>query len=281
MKQTFYDWLLSLDRLLRGEATRLPALREGRVEVPLAGLAFLSVLLAMIHGLCMGVYALCRPDGPVWQQTVASIVKVPALFFLTLIVTFPSLYVFNALVGSRLTLRGLLALLVAAIAVNLCVLSSLGPVVAFFSVSTTSHDFMVVLNVLVAAVSGGLGLGFLLQTLHRLNLAERMGLLPPAASAAPPVAQATTPAADLPEETGYEYAELVEPGALDRIGDHLLSQRVKTVFACWMAMFGLVGAQMSWILRPFIGAPDKPFTWLRPRGSNFFQAVWHTLLNLL
>ena len=35
-------------------------------------------------------------------QLFASAVKVPALFFLTLAVTFPSLYVFNALVGSRL-----------------------------------------------------------------------------------------------------------------------------------------------------------------------------------
>ena len=42
----------------------------------------------------------------------------PALFFLTLVVTFPSLYVFNALVGSRLNLLALFRLLVAALAVQ-------------------------------------------------------------------------------------------------------------------------------------------------------------------
>ena len=34
------------------------------------------------------------------MQLVASMLKVPTLFFLTLLVTLPSLYVFNALVGS-------------------------------------------------------------------------------------------------------------------------------------------------------------------------------------
>ena len=97
-------------------------------------------------------------------------VKVPALFFLTLVVTFPSLYVFNALVGSRLALGSVLRLLVAALAVMVAVLSSLGPIVAFFSVSTTSYPFMVLLNVVVFGVSGVLGLIFLLQTLQRSSL---------------------------------------------------------------------------------------------------------------
>ena len=45
------------------------------------------------------------------MQWLATTLKVPALLFLTLAVTFPSLYVFNALVGSRLNvLFGLRAL---------------------------------------------------------------------------------------------------------------------------------------------------------------------------
>ena len=92
-------------------------------------------------------------------------------------VTFPSLYVFNALVGSRLTLRVILQLLVASLAVNLAVLASMGPIVGFFSFSTTSWPFMVLLNVLVYTISGLLGMVFLLQTLQRLSIAERE--LPP------------------------------------------------------------------------------------------------------
>ena len=47
----------------------------------------------------------------------------------------------------------------------------------------------------------------------------------------------------------------------------MLGRHVKVVFGCWMIVFGLVGAQMSWILRPFIGSPDMEFAWFRPRGS--------------
>ena len=81
------------------------------------------------------------------MQVVASMVKVPALFFLTLLVTLPSLYVFNALVGSRLTLAAVVKLLLATLGVIVAVLASLGPIVAFFSVSTTSYPFILLFNV--------------------------------------------------------------------------------------------------------------------------------------
>lgn len=115
--------------------------------------------------------------GPSLWQVVASAVKVPALFAPTLLVTFPSLYVFNALVGSRLRADSVLRLLVAALAVTVAVPASLGSIVAFFSVSTTSYPFMVLLNVAVFAASGLLGMAFLLQTLYRLS---QVALGPPA-----------------------------------------------------------------------------------------------------
>ena len=31
---------------------------------------------------------------------------------------------------------------------------------------------------------------------------------------------------------------------------------------------------MSWIMRPFIGAPNEPFQWFRERSGNFFESVW-------
>jgi hypothetical protein len=49
----------------------------------------------------------------------------------------------------------------------------------------------------------------------------------------------------------------------------------------WIVIFGLVGAQMGWVLRPFVGNPNLPFAWLRARESNFFQAVFQTLQNLI
>jgi len=42
-----------------------------------------------------------------------------------------------------------------------------------------------------------------------------------------------------------------------------------------------VGAQMGWDLRPFIGNPNQPFAWLRPRESNFFEGVVKTFGKLI
>ena len=140
--------------------------------MPVGGLSLVILLLALSYGACSGLYAGCRPEDPSYMQWLATTLKVPALFFLTLAVTFPSLYVFNALIGSRLNVRVVLQLLVASLAVNLAVLAAMGPIVGFFSFSTTSWPFMVLLNVAVYTVSGLLGMVFLLQTLQRLSVAQ-------------------------------------------------------------------------------------------------------------
>ena len=53
------------------------------------------------------------------------------------------------------------------------------------------------------------------------------------------------------------------------------------MFQVWVVIYGMVGAQMGWILRPFIGSPDMEFTFFRERESNFFQALLRSLSNLL
>jgi hypothetical protein len=59
------------------------------------------------------------------------------------------------------------------------------------------------------------------------------------------------------------------------------SRNVRTVFRIWVLVFGLVGAQTGWVLRPFIGDPSKPFTFFRERQSNFFEGVVKTTGRLL
>jgi hypothetical protein len=254
--------LKALDRILRGDATRVSSLGRGTIEVPIGSLTVVLVVMGMIYGMCMGSFALGKAGGPSYMQLVASTLKVPALFVLTLAITLPSLYVFNALVGSRLTLDSVLRLLLAALAVIMTVLASLGPIVAFFSVSTTSYPFMKLVNVVVFSVSGSLGLSFLLQTLHRLSVAP---ILPVS------IHNPTEPG-DEKEGGGIRV-----PGALDPLENQVLGKHVKVVFRCWVLLFGLVGAQMGWVLRPFIGDPNLPFVWIRGRESNIFQGVLQAL----
>ena len=51
----------------------------------------------------------------------------------------------------------------------------------------------------------------------------------------------------------------------------------QTVFRVWIVIYAVVGAQMAWILRPFIGTPDLPFQLFRPRSSHFFEGLWHAI----
>lgn len=261
-------WLKQLDLILRGDATRMSLLTEGQIRTPVAGLSVVIVLLGMLYGLCTGSFAMIRTGGEAYMQMIASAIKLPLLFFLTLAVTFPSLYVFNALIGTRLSMLSALRLLIAALGVMLAVLASLGPIVVFFALSTKSYPFMLLLNVATSTIAGILGLGFLLRTLDRLVLVQEDIESP-----------------KLP--TGSEDKQNKEPndekkeltGALDKAGE-TTTLKAKGVFRIWVIVFALVGAQMSWVLRPLIGSPDLPFEWFRERESNFFIAVARSLINL-
>ena len=255
----FWTGLTELDRILRGELTRVSSLRSGGLEISPRRLSLVIVVLAMVYGICMGTFAIFRMTGPSAMQLIASMIKVPLLFYLTLLVTLPSLYVFNSLVGSRLALGTVVRLLVASLGVMVAVLASLGPIVAFFSVSTASYPCILLFNVVVFAIAGFLGLTFLLQTLHRLSVLDSE---PPAVNEV---------------ETSKEQESA---SALDPLENRVLSRHVKTVFRLWVIVFALVGAQMSWVLRPFVGSPTLPFVWLRGRESNFFQAVFRTFMTL-
>ena len=272
-------WLTHLDRLLRGDATRPEELREGRINIDAGGMAVMIVLLGMIYGLCMGSYSLLKeiPDNfdpnMRYMQLLATTIKVPALFYLTLLVTFPSLYVFNALVGSRLTLASVLRLLVASLAVNLAVLASLGPIVLFFSLSTKTYAFIQLLNVVMFSVAGVLGLIFLLQTLHRLTIVGDRSTSRKADL------YSSEQASDL-DDTVSESPNAGKPelsSALDMPEGQSLGRHTRSVFTCWVIVFALVGAQMGWVLRPFIGDPTLEFAWFRERKSNFFEAVLNAI----
>jgi hypothetical protein len=285
-------------------------LRSGTLDIVLPGLVGNAIVLGIAYGLCMCVFSLTAAGSQAPMQILASAIKVPALFFLTLLVTFPSLYVFSALVGSRLGLTAVLKLMVASVAIIMTVLASLGPIVAFFALTTSSYAFMQLLNVAVFSLSGFLGGGFLLRTLRRLTHAieleasaavqvasvspplpppppppapavQALGHMAPAAAAT--IATAGVSAIAQSEPVNVSLATPPPPPPAPAVRPHLpvrTGTNVQFLYTIWVGVFGLVGAQMAWILRPFIGDPHLPFQWFRPTGSNFFEAVYHAIEKL-
>ena len=238
-------WRL-MDVLLRDREAVSSEEALGRMRVP--WLALIIVLLGAVYGVFMGVYGMSSREVLEYRQMVSSMWKVPALFLLTLLICFPSLYVFSTLLGSRLSFVATLKTLLGIVAITVTVLASFGPIVAFFSLSTENYPFMKLLNVAFFGVAGLLGVGALLKALRFL-----LGP-PPVPVNLPPV---------------------IGPTAVARE-----DRQIKRVFRIWILLYALVGAQMGWVLRPFIGDPHTPFAWFRARQANFFIDVWQTILNL-
>ena len=80
----------------------------------------------MVYGACMGMFELFSTRNASATQGLASMIKVPGPFFLTLRVTLPSAYVFNAPAGSRFTVGPVVRSLAATLGVIVAVLSSAG-----------------------------------------------------------------------------------------------------------------------------------------------------------
>ena len=81
------------------------------------------------------------------------------------------------------------------------------------------------------------------------------------------------------------YAGVVANRRLLRLLAHLCPTPglAPRIFWSWLAGNLFLGAQLSWILRPFIGTPGLAVQFLRPdplRG-NFYEAVFHAIRHLL
>jgi hypothetical protein len=260
------QWLKELDDVLRGHKGDPRLLAEGTGHIRIAPLVGLSIVLGVTYGIFMGLYAVTGRGTPFYAQWAASALKVPALFFLTLVVTFPSLYVFSALLGVRLGPQDTFRLILAPIAVNLAVLASLGPITGFFTLSTSNYHFMKLLNFAFFTISGIIGLKVLLSMLSRLEEAQTP----------PPV---RVEAKDNPGGPGAPGQFIAAHSALPPLSRRQSSAR--TTFQIWLVIYALVAAQMGWILRPFIGAPGLPFEVFRAREANIFVDLVQTFGKLL
>jgi sterol desaturase/sphingolipid hydroxylase (fatty acid hydroxylase superfamily) len=49
------------------------------------------------------------------------------------------------------------------------------------------------------------------------------------------------------------------------------------ILILYCIVFGLVGTQLAWNLRPFIGLPDEGFVLFRPLGGNLLEHLWSML----
>lgn len=121
------------------------------------------VILAGIYGVCQGWYA--------WNfQIVASAIKMPLVLLGTIGICFPALFAFNMLLGSKLSLKQSLSLLLVANYVLTFILASLGPILLFFAISVPDQNFVSLLNFIFCSFAGIFFLMFLWKGMKYLTL---------------------------------------------------------------------------------------------------------------
>ncbi|GIG90792.1 hypothetical protein [Plantactinospora endophytica] len=53
-----------------------------------------------------------------------------------------------------------------------------------------------------------------------------------------------------------------------------------TLLYIWILLFGFVGTQLAWTLRPFFGSPHQPFAFFRSIDGNFYAEILRSLGDL-
>jgi hypothetical protein len=131
------------DLVLRGQR---PAARPGEgIHLPLLGSLILALLVyGMFYGGVMGTYG--GFAGARMWQVVYSGVKVPLLLIVTFLLSLPSFFVLNTLVGLRHDFPRVLGALVATQAGLTVILSALAPFTAFWYVSGSGYQAAILFN---------------------------------------------------------------------------------------------------------------------------------------
>src|SRR2546426_6631502 len=107
--------------------------------------------LSALYGAAAGAYA-----SP--AQAVSAALKLPLLFVGTLAICFPGFFVIQVLVGSRLRLSQVLALVLGALSLSAVLLAAVVPITVFFLFTGANSHFLTLLHVLIVLGAGLVGM---------------------------------------------------------------------------------------------------------------------------
>ncbi len=205
-------------------------------------------------------------------QALAAAAKLPLLYLLTLAICLPTLYLFNLLCQGRMSVRQVLALALAAITVMSGLTLAFAPITLFFLITANGYQFFVLFNVAILALTGLIGLKFLVsgtRAMNRLSQAEQ---------AARQSDTDSTTAEGLPS---LESLLQTEPANARKQASQATPSANMTLLWVWLLLFAFVGTQLGWTLRPFVGMPDEAFVLFRSIEGDFYSAVLHSILHIL
>ncbi|MFI5494427.1 hypothetical protein [Actinoplanes sp. NPDC051859] len=278
--------LLVIERILRDRQGIWQQVVEDRSLAKLTGQMLLSSVIALAcYGAVLGSFHSVL-------MALTSAVKLPLLFLVTLAICLPTLYLFNLVFGARLSVRQSLALVMVALTVTAMLALAFAPIALFFLITAPDYGFFKLLNVVILALSALVGLRFLTGGMRVLN---ENGLLSPEKKEDPaPVAAAPAPAPALVTAGAPANGTALAPAPAMTAGHPLAPAQLRpaqlplrqpappsmTLLYVWIMLFGFVGTQLAWTLRPFFGSPGMKFSLYREIDGNFYAEILRTLSHL-
>lgn len=106
-----------------------------------------ALLFAGIYGFLLGFYS----GG---LQILVGAIKLPMLLFGTLLLCLPALYIFNILLGSQLSFRQTLSILLSGTYLMSTILAALSPILFFFILTTTNRQFISLISLICCSIAG-------------------------------------------------------------------------------------------------------------------------------
>jgi hypothetical protein len=244
--------------------------------------------------ICLAAYGAVLGASNGWLQAFVSTVKLPMLFLVTLAICLPTLYLFNLVFGARLSVLQACALIMVAITVTAVLTFAFAPISLFFLITARSYVFFKLLNVAILTLTALVGLRFLTSGMRALNkhvvvestysnqvvvpaeVSQRELVSATVGGAADSAAQPPSngDARTARQNQGAAKAKAPQPAAGERPASMVL-------LYIWILLFGFVGTQLAWTLRPFFGSPGKPFELFRDIDGTFYGDILGTLGGLL
>jgi hypothetical protein len=128
-----------------------PGLRIVQMMLLFTGLTF-------FYGVIMGCYS-----G--FLQALTAGIKVPVMFFLSLLVCFPAFFLLQFILGSKMKLLQMVAVILAGFVLTGAIMVSFTPIILFFVLTGGNYHFLQLLHVGVFLVAGGFGMKMVLDAL--------------------------------------------------------------------------------------------------------------------
>ncbi len=134
----------------------------------------LLTCLLFFYGIIMGSYT------GILQAFTAGI-KVPILFLLSLIICFPAFFLLQYILGSKMKLSQMTAIILSGFVQTAAIVVSFSPVVIFFMLTGGNYHFLQLLHVAIFTLSGFFGMKTILDALkfscERKSVYPKMGVV--------------------------------------------------------------------------------------------------------